>query len=276
MRLATIRTAGGTRAARVEDDRAVELRFDDVGALLADPDWAQKAAEGTGADHALGEVDFAPLVPKPPKILCLGLNYRTHIQEMGRELPSAPTLFAKFARALVGARDPITLPSVSDAVDWEAELAFVVGRSARHVSADEAASCIAGYTVLNDVSVRDYQNRTLQWLQGKTFEGSTPVGPVLVTPDECGDAADLLVRCEVDGEVVQESRTSDLLFRPADVVAYVSDVVTLEPGDLVATGTPGGVGHARKPPVYLRPGQVVRTSIEGLGECVNECVKEKA
>lgn len=276
MRLATIRTAGGTRAVRVEDDRAVELRYDDLGALLADPDWAEKAAEAAGPDHALDEVDYAPVVPRPPKIICLGLNYRAHIEETGREVPQAPTLFAKFARALVGARDPITLPAVSDMVDWEVELAFVVGRTARHVPAEEAPGCIAGYTVLNDVSVRDYQNRTLQWLQGKTFEGSTPVGPVLVTPDECGDAADLRVRCEVDDEVVQDSRTSDLLFRPAEIVSYVSRVVTLEPGDLIATGTPGGVGHARQPPVYLRPGQVLRTIVEGIGECVNECVKERA
>lgn len=274
MRLATIRTAAGTRAARVEGDRAVELHWDDVGTLLADPDWQSRAAEASGPDHALGDLDLAPVVPRPAKVICLGLNYRNHIEEMGRELPSHPTLFAKFAATLTGARDPIMLPRVSDQVDWEVELAFVIGRTARHVAADEAMTAIAGFTVLNDVSVRDYQNRTLQWLQGKMFESSTPVGPVLVTPDEVDGARDLEVRCEVDGQVVQQGRTSELVFPPAEIVAYISDIVTLEPGDLIATGTPGGVGHARTPPVYLQPGQHVRSSIEGLGECVNECVKE--
>ena len=219
--------------------------------------------------------DFAPLVPRPGKVLCVGLNYRAHIIETGRELPEYPTLFAKFADTLLGARDDLVLPSVSDRVDWEVELGVVIGSPIHRAAEDEAAAAIAGYTVINDVSMRDWQYRTVQWLQGKMFERSTPVGPYLVTPGEVGSAADLEVRCEVDGVVMQQSRTSDLLFSPARIAAYASQAVTLRPGDLIATGTPGGVGEHRKPRVCLRPGNVLRTWIEGLGECVNHCVPEK-
>jgi acylpyruvate hydrolase len=222
-----------------------------------------------------GEASFAPLIPQPAKVLCVGLNYRPHILETGRDLPEYPTLFAKFAQTLLGARDDLVLPAVSDRVDWEVELGVVIGSPIYRASADEAAAAIAGYTVTNDVSMRDWQNRTLQWLQGKMFERSTPVGPYLVTGDEVGDAADLEVRCEVDGAVMQQSRTSDLLFGPAEIAAYASQAITLLPGDLLLTGTPGGVGNARKPPVYLQPGQTLRTVIEGLGECVNLCVPDQ-
>ena len=221
------------------------------------------------------EASFAPVVPQPAKVLCVGLNYRAHILETGRDLPQYPTLFAKFARTLLGARDDLVLPAVSDRVDWEAELGVVIGRPIYRASRDEAAAAIAGYTVTNDVSMRDWQGRTLQWLQGKMFERSTPAGPYLVTGDEIGDAADLEVRCEVDGAVMQQSRTSDLLFGPAEIAAYASQAITLEPGDLLLTGTPGGVGNARKPPVYLQPGQTLRTVIEGIGECVNRCVPDQ-
>ena len=168
------------------------------------------------------------------------------------------------------------LPAVSDRVNWEVELGVVIGPPIYRASRDEAAAAIAGYTVTNDVSMRDWQRRTLQWLQGKVFERSTPAGPYLVTGDEVGDAADLEVRCEVDGAVMQQSRTSDLLFGPAEIAAYASQAITLLPGDLLLTGTPGGVGDARKPPVYLQPGQTLRTVVEGLGECVNRCVPDQA
>ncbi|NIR31348.1 MAG: fumarylacetoacetate hydrolase family protein [Gammaproteobacteria bacterium] len=275
MRLVTIRTQAGTCAARVDGERAVELPFADVGALIGSgEDWPRRAAASGGRTHVLGEVELAPVVIRPRKIICLGLNYKTHITEMGRELPAYPTLFAKFDRSLIGARDPIRLPRAAEQVDWEVELAFVIGRSVRHVGAAEAEVAIAGYTILNDISARDFQWRTPQWLQGKTFEGTTPVGPALVTPEEVGGARDLRVRCEVDGVLMQDARTSDFLFKPADLVAYVSRIITLDPGDLISTGTPGGVGAARHPKVFLEAGQVVRTSIEGLGELVNECVAE--
>ena len=277
MRLVTIRTANGTRAGRVDGDQVIELGAPDVGSLLSGPDWRRVAASGTGPAQPLADADLATLVPRPPKVICLGLNYASHIREMGRELPKYPTLFPKFAGTLIGARDPILLPRASEQVDFEVELGVVIGRPARHVNGDEAAAAIAGYTVINDVSVRDYQNHTSQWLAGKTFERTTPVGPALVTLDELpGGGADLAVRCEVDGQVMQDSRTSDLLFGPAEIIAYVSEIITLEPGDLIATGTPAGVGAARTPPVWLRPGQVVRTVVEGVGECLNRCLPEPA
>jgi acylpyruvate hydrolase len=276
MRLATIRTGDGTHAVRVDGDTLVELDARDVGDLLRAGD-AVGMLEGvpTGVEHDLASADFAPVVLDPGKIICLGLNYEDHILEMGRELPPYPTLFAKYTDALIGARDAIVLPRVSDAVDWEVELALVIGRSVRHATAAEAADAIAGFTVANDVSMRDYQTRTIEFLQGKTFEHSTPVGPWLVSPDEVGGAQpDLEVRCEVDGVLRQHSRTGKLVFTAVDVVQYMSDIVTLRPGDLILTGTPGGVGFGMEPPVYLKPGQVVRTTIEGIGELVNQCVSE--
>ena len=274
MRIATIRVAGGTRAVRVDGDTLIPLDSGDVGELLTRSDWEAVAAGSGGAPIPAADADFAPVVPRPAKVFCVGLNYRSHILETGNELPPHPTLFAKFASALIGARDDLVLPSVSAKVDWEAELGVVIGTRLRRASESEAADAIAGYTVVNDVSMRDWQRRTSQWLQGKTFEASTPVGPYLVTPDEIDHARDLELRCEVDGEVRQQGRTSDLLFGPATVASYISQFTTLEPGDIISTGTPGGVGAARKPPIFLAPGQVMRTGIEGIGECVNRCVAE--
>src|ERR1700677_4939618 len=274
MRFATIRTDQGTTAARVDGDVLIPLDAEDVGAMLAA--GAEHARERDGAPAVpVTEADFAPVVTRPGKILCVGLNYRSHILETGRDLPEYPTLFAKFADTLLGPRDDLVLPSVSERVDWEVELGVIIGQPVYRASAEQAAAAIAGYTVINDVSMRDWQRRTLQWLQGKMFEHSTPAGPYLVTPDEVGNAADLEVRCEVDGTLMQQARTSDLLFGPAEIAAYASQVITLRPGDLLVTGTPNGVGDARKPPVSLQPGQVLRTWIEGLGECVNLCVADK-
>lgn len=273
MRLATIRTTRGTRAARVEGDRVVELVVPDVGTLLESGVEPADATAG-GPVHDVDRVDWAPLVPNPRKVFCLGLNYRAHILEMGHDLPDHPTVFSKFPIALVGARDDLWLPPESSAVDWEAELGVVIGRPVRRASAEEARAAIAGYTVVNDVSMRDWQYRTTQWDAGKTWEHSTPVGPWLVTPDEVDHARDLRVTCEVDGATMQDGRTSDLLFDPVTTVQYLSTICTLEPGDLISTGTPAGVGHGRTPPVHLRPGQVVRTAIEGIGDLVNRCVPD--
>jgi acylpyruvate hydrolase len=277
MRLVTIRTPEGTHAGRIEGDEVVQFDAADVGALLATgPDWADRAADALGRRHPLDDVDLAPVVPRPPKIVCLGLNYQSHIDETHSTRPAHPTYFAKFARALIGARDPIVLPAVSDMVDWEVELALVIGRPARHVIEAEAAQYVAGVTVANDISVRDWQHRSSQLLAGKTFEGTTPVGPALVTLDELpGGWRDLVVRCEVDGTVMQEGHTSELLFSPEEIIADLSRIVTLEPGDLVLTGTPSGVGRSRTPPVFLREGQTVRTVIDGVGELSNRCVAEQ-
>jgi acylpyruvate hydrolase len=277
VRLATARVAGGTRAVRVTDDGLVDLGLPDVGTLLAHPDWRARAA-ADGPHLASATLHPAPVVPHPSKIICVGLNYRNHILEMGRELPTHPTLFAKFAPALIGAYDDVVLPAASDAVDWEAELALVVGAPVRHADTATARAAIAGYTICNDVTARDWQYRTAQWLQGKTFADTTPVGPWLETDggqDE-GRDPDRELTCLVDGDVVQRARTGDLVFGPADLVAYVSTIVPLEPGDLIITGTPGGVGHAREPRCHLTDGAVLTTRIEGLGECVNACRAEKA
>jgi acylpyruvate hydrolase len=264
VRLATIRTSTGTAAVRVDDDAAVELGAADLGEFLARPDWNAVAQAADGPRHEVSSLDYAVLVPRPEKVFCVGLNYRTHILEMGRELPEHPALFAKFARALVGANDPVQLPAGSQQVDWEAELGVVIGAEARHANPEQAAAAIAGYTVLNDVTARDFQYRSVQWLQGKTFERSTPVGPWLVTDAQPGD-----ISCEVDGDVVQKADTADLVFSPVDLVAYISQIITLVPGDIIATGTPGGVGHARKPPRYLAEGSELVTRVEGVGELRN-------
>jgi len=206
-------------------------------------------------------------VPRPGKIICVGLNYRSHIIEMGRDLPEYPTLFAKYPEALIGAFDPLTLPAESDQVDWEAEMAVVVGRRVRHADAARASEAIAGYSIINDVTMRDWQYRTPEWLQGKTFEATTPFGPHLVTPDEI--APDAKISCLIDGVVVQDSTIADLLFGPVDLVCYISTILPLNPGDVIATGTMGGVGHARTPPRYLRSGETLVARIEGIGETVS-------
>lgn len=270
MRLATIRT-GATTAAVVEvGHELVEIGAADVGTLLADPLWRARTNAASGPRHRADGADFAPLITRPDKVFCVGLNYRSHIEEMGNAVPEYPTLFAKFTGALIGANDPIAIPSVSDRVDWEVELGVVIGVSVRGATRDEARAAIAGYTVVNDISMRDWQRRTVEFLQGKTFERSTPVGPYLLV-DEQGDVPTFELRCSVDGVVKQSSNTSDLVFDPVDLVVYCSQIITLHPGDIIATGTPGGVGAARNPPEFLRPGSVVVTEIAGVGVCRNEC-----
>jgi acylpyruvate hydrolase len=273
VQLATIRDGGRTLAVRREGEEAVELDAADVGEVLRRPDWRGWAASAPGRRRPVEGLDHAPLVPSPDKIICVGLNYRGHVQEMGRELPEHPTLFAKYRGSLIGHGDDILLPAESDSVDWEAELAVVVGAPVRRADRAAAEAAIAGWTVCNDVSMRDWQLRTLQFLQGKTFEASTPLGPWLVTPDEA--AGPFRISCEVDGEVVQDATTADLVFDPVDLVAYCSQIITLEPGDVIATGTPGGVGMARTPPRFLRDGEVVVTRIEGVGELRNTCRAER-
>jgi acylpyruvate hydrolase len=274
MKLATLRTGTGTTAVVVADTEAIEIEgVADVGALLGSQNWRAVADAAAGPAHplaSLGDKAWAPVVPRPGKILCVGLNYREHILEMGRELPEHPTFFSKFAEALVGAHDDIELPPVSSAVDWEGELAVIVGAPVRRATEAEAEAAIAGYAILNDVSMRDYQYRTLQWLQGKTFENSTPFGPYLVTSDEWTPGPTTMTA--VDGETMQHDTTDSLVFTPAALIAYFSHIVTLNPGDVIATGTSGGVGHARIPPRYLVDGSVLETTIEGLGSQRNRAV----
>lgn len=267
MRLGTIRTASGTSAVRIDGDLAIEIGASDVGALLTAGDWRAQAGAADGPQHRIADLSYAPVVPRPGKIICVGLNYRSHIIEMGRDLPEYPTLFAKYPEALIGAFDPLTLPAESDQVDWEVELAVVIGRRVRHADVAAASEAIAGYSIINDVTMRDWQFRTPEWLQGKTFEATTPFGPHLVTPDEI--APDAKISCLVDSEVVQDSTIADLLFGPVDLVCYISTILTVDPGDVIATGTMGGVGHARTPPRYLQSGQTLVARIEGIGETVS-------
>ena len=267
MRLATLRTPdGGTTAAVRRGNDYLPLRVPDVGALLRSPDRTALLAAADPAPHSIpvADADYAPVVTAPGKIICCGVNYRSHIAEMGREAPAHPTLFAKFASTLCGARDDIAIPEDAD-VDWEAELAVVIGSPLRGGDREQAASAIAGYTVVNDISMRRWQYRTLQWLQGKAWDASTPLGPELVTPDEIDPKAGLGISCTVNGVSMQDASTSELVFDAFDLVAYVSEFTQLEPGDVILTGTPGGVGAGRTPPVWLQPGDEVKCAIEGIG-----------
>lgn len=274
MRLATIRLDGGTAAARVENELYYVLPYPDVRSVLeSGQDWRNAAESDLGLVFDEHQVDLAPVVPHPEKIVCVGLNYRDHAAETGQSIPEFPTLFAKYSRSLIGAFDDLALPDSSSAVDWEIELGIVIGRQVRHAPVEKSWDSIAGYTVVNDVSMRDWQIRTSQYLQGKTFESSTPIGPHLVSPDEIDHARDLEVRCDVDGDVVQKSRTSKLIFNPAEIVSYISQFITLVPGDVIATGTPGGVGAAQKPPRYLGEGQRLTSTIEGIGSLSNPCTR---
>lgn len=212
-------------------------------------------------------------VPSPGKMICVGHNYREHILEMGREIPPYPVVFAKFANTVIGPEDDIPHYPISDQLDYEAEFAFVIGKRARNVSQAEALDYVAGYTIVNDVTYRDLQRRTLQWLQGKTVDGSAPMGPWLVTTDELSDPSGLEVVLTVNGEERQRSNTKNLVFSVQYLVEFLSGLMTLEPGDVILTGTPGGVGVARGPQVFLKDGDVVRIEIDGIGALENKVKK---
>lgn len=215
-------------------------------------------------------------VPRPGKVICLGLNYRDHAAESGVPVPKEPIVFGKYANAVIGPEAPILLPTTSEEVDWEAELVVVIGRGGRHISESAALSHVAGYTCGHDVSARDYQLKRGggQWLMGKSFDTFAPIGPALVTADEIPDPHTLRIRCVVNGETVQDSNTSQMVFSVPQMIAYLSHILTLEPGDLIFTGTPPGVGFARKPPRFLHGGDVAEIIIDGLGTLRNPVVAE--
>ena len=214
------------------------------------------------------------VVPGPEKVICIGLNYRDHAVETNMDIPEVPTVFAKYANSLIGDGEPIIIPQVTEQVDYEAEFAFVIGRRGKYVPESEAMDYVAGYTVFNDVSGRDYQLRTPQWTVGKSFDTFGPIGPALVTADEVPDPHALDIRLSIDGEIMQDSNTRELIFSVPYLVSYLSQVMTLKPGDVIATGTPAGVGLAHQPPRWLRPGETVRVEIEGLGVLENPVVAE--
>jgi acylpyruvate hydrolase len=261
MRLATIDTPDGPRAAVVRDGGAVVVNgYEDVGALLRE--GGVDAARDAGGRPLADPVFLRPVLA-PGAVVCVGLNYRTHILEMGGELPSEPTLFSKLPRALTDAFAEISLPG--EHADYEGELAVVIGASGRDIAVCDAWDHVAGLTVLNDVTARDYQRRTPQWFAGKTFEASTPIGPWIVTPDEL--PADAELRVTVNGEERQRASLSDLVFDVPSLVADLSPIVELQPGDVIATGTPGGVGEPGGR--FLRDGDVVEVAIDGIGSIRN-------
>jgi len=217
-----------------------------------------------------------PPVPDPRKIICIGLNYRDHAAESGVPVPPEPVLFSKYPTTLIGHLDRIVLPRVSHQVDYEAELVVVIGQGGKHISQEKAREHIGGYTIGHDVSARDWQlnKPAKQWMAGKTFDTFAPTGPELVTPDEVPDPHNLGIRLRLNGQTMQDSSTSQLIFGVEELIAYLSQIVTLEPGDLIFTGTPPGVGMARKPPVWLKPGDVVEVEIDGLGILRNSVIAE--
>jgi len=271
VKLATIQRGDATVAARVDADTLTPiLRYADVGALLADGDAGLAAArDSVPAREPIDTATLRQPVLAPGAVVCVGLNYATHIREMGRELPTDPTLFTKLPRALTDPYAPIPFPRASDQLDYEGELCAVVGRGGRDIPVAEAWDHVGGLTVLNDITVRDFQRRTLQWFAGKTWEASTPVGPWVVTTDEVGDVAELELVVRVDAEERQRASLGDLVFDVPTLVADLSRIVELQPGDLIATGTPGGVGEAMDPKGFLRPGSVVEVEITRLGTLRN-------
>lgn len=223
----------------------------------------------------LGEVrQHAPI--RPGKFICIGLNYRDHAIESGMEIPEIPTVFTKYENAVCGPGDPIILPKVSQKVDYEAEFAFVIGKRAKAVRAADWEDYVFGYTCVHDVSARDYQLATTQWTIGKTFDTFGPIGPELVSKDEIPDPNNLRIRLDLNGQTLQDSNTNQLVFDVPALLEYLSAVMTLEPGDIVSTGTPPGVGMARKPPIYLRDGDICTVEVEGIGALKNPCVAESA
>jgi 2-keto-4-pentenoate hydratase/2-oxohepta-3-ene-1,7-dioic acid hydratase in catechol pathway len=211
-------------------------------------------------------------IERPGKIICVGLNYRDHAEEQGTALPEAPLLFAKWQNALIGPGDPIVIPPIVTKCDFEAELGVVIGERVRDASAENALEAVAGYICVNDVSARDLQFADGQWTRGKSPDTFCPVGPILVNRDEVPDPQALGIRAILNGETVQDSNTSNMVFGVSEVIAYVTRTITLEPGDLVATGTPAGVGAFRKPPLFMQPGDEITIEIEGLGSLTNPVV----
>ncbi len=286
MRFATIQTRLGPRAALVQGDRYIDLHGTDpelpasLRHLIEGWPAALRAVQQATQhqkviEYRAADVKLLPPIPDPPKIVCLGLNYADHAKEGGVPIPKDPVLFSKYATALIGHGDAIVLPPVSNEVDYEAELVVVVGKGGRNLSPEQAMKHVGGYTIGHDVSARDWQLKKdgKQWMVGKTFDTFAPTGPVLVTADEVPDPHNLAIRLRLNGETMQNSNTNQMIFSVGAVLAYLSQVFTLQPGDLIFTGTPPGVGFARKPPVFLKPGDVAEVEIEGLGVLRNPVVQ---
>lgn len=285
MRLVSYQSAGGPRVAAVRDDAVVDLNRADpslpteiIGLLELGAEGIERAKEAAKRSEPVSRQSVKLLAPvaRPSKVICVGLNYADHARETGKEPPPEPVIFNKFVTAVAADGDRIVLPKVSRKVDYEAELVAVIGRGGRHIPRETALDHVAGYCCGNDVSARDWQagKPAGQWLLGKSFDGFAPFGPELVTADEVGNAGNLRIQLRLNGRTMQDSSTSHLIFSVAELVAYVSGVCTLEVGDVLFTGTPPGVGVARRPPVYLQPGDKTEVEIERIGVLRNEFVEE--
>lgn len=280
MKLTTFQADGSERIGAIVGDGIVELTdlAANMVALIANwPALKGRVARRIKEEpprYVLKDVHLCAPVPRPQKVMAIGLNYADHIQESGAQTPEKQIWFAKLGNAVNGPYDAIQVPKASKAIDWEAELVFVIAKRCRHVTKEEAPGVIFGYACGNDVSVRDWQFHTAQWLVGKSFDTHAPIGPWIVTADEIGDPHALGIRCLVNGEIKQNSNTKNLVFNCFDQIAYLSQAMTLEPGDMVFTGTPGGVGQSMKPPQFLKAGDTVRIEIDRIGAIEAKMIAE--
>lgn len=288
MRLATIETWAGPRAALLSGDSFIDIHATEANLpgnmrqiLAGGVDFFKAIADlgsrPNAVKYPVSQAKFHAPVVDPQKIICVGLNYKDHAAESGSPIPRDPVLFSKYPTALIGHGETIVLPKVSQEVDYEAEFVIVIGKKGRHLTMKNALEHVAGYTVGHDVSARDWQLKKdgKQWMVGKTFDTFAPAGPSLVTKDEVPDPRNLPIRLRLNGQMMQNSTTNQMIFGVEDLLVYISQVVTLEPGDLIYTGTPPGVGNARKPPVFLKDGDVVEVEIDGLGLLRNPVRQEK-
>ena len=275
MRLVSFEAGANPRAALLRDERVYDIWGEAFGHVRADDRTVEAILEGgllpevapVDGDEGV-PVDGVPLLPpvtRPGKIICIGLNYRAHAEEQGAEPPETPTFFAKFRNALAAPGATVPLPAWSERVDYEAEVAVVIRDRCKDVPEERAMDHVAGYTLLNDLSARDYQFKTPQWMPGKTFDGAAPCGPALVTPDEAGPHDGIEFELTLNGELMQKSSTADLFHPVPALIAYLSKLMTLQPGDVISTGTPAGVGNLRDPQVFLKPGDEVVISSPQLG-----------
>jgi acylpyruvate hydrolase len=275
MRFASCRHQGTSFAAAILGEDAVPLRgIDELGLLTPSALLAAPALE-RARRVPLAEVELRPVIPRPAKVVCVGLNYLDHVGETGRDIPQYPVLFTKWAQSLLGPYDDILLPPESTQVDYEGELAVVIGTEGRRIAPERAIDHVAGFCVANDVTMRDYQYKTHQWLQGKAWEASTPLGPYLVTPDEVGEVAELHIELTLNGQTMQTASLAPLMFDVPTLVSRVSEIATLLPGDVILTGTPGGVGFRRDPQVFLTPGDRVAVEVSGVGRIENLVGRER-
>ena len=266
-------THNGRHSAAVLDGETVRL-FQDISALgSATPSSVLSQSPSTGESVPLSDCILRPVIPEPGKIICVGLNYIEHVEESKRDIPEYPVLFAKYTESLIGANDPIVKPAETSQLDFEGELAVVIGTEGRRITEQAALEHVMGFTISNDVTMRDYQYKTHQWIQGKSWEKSTPLGPYLLTPDEF-DLAKAPLRTTLNGEVVQEADLSMLMFSVPRLISTISEFVTLSPGDVILTGTPGGVGFRRDPQLFMKAGDTVTVEIGGLGALTSMIVDE--